>query len=84
MEGSFRMLKSYYLKEGIESVSFPAELELAIEDVNYKRPHYAHLIYTPDEVHKNPKLKNAKPLLQKVNCARIAENRAFPCGNNCK
>ncbi|MBE2274341.1 MAG: DDE-type integrase/transposase/recombinase [Flavobacteriales bacterium] len=84
VEGSFRMLKSYYLKEGIESEGFPVELALAIEDVNFKRPHYAHLIYTPDEVHKNPELKNLKPQLQKVNYARIAENRAFPCGKNCK
>ena len=65
VEGSVRMLKSYYLKEGIESEGFPVELVLAIEDVNFKRPHYAHLIYTPDEVHKNPELKNVKPQLQK-------------------
>ena len=30
---------------------FTEELKFSIEDINTRRPHYAHLIYTPDEVH---------------------------------
>ena len=66
IESSFRMLKSYYLKTGIYSEDFPNELEKALEDINYKRPHYAHLIYTPAEVYQNPELKHIFPKLQEL------------------
>ncbi len=72
-ESSFRMMKTYYLKQGIPEDQFIEELKFSIENINTRRPHYAHLIYTPDEVHQNPELKQTKPFLQKVNQNRIAE-----------
>ena len=62
VESSFRMMKTYYLKQGISENQFIEELKFSIEDINTRRPHYAHLIYTPDEVHQNPELKQTKPL----------------------
>ncbi len=61
IESSFRMLKSYYLKQEISNDNFPDELSKAIDDINFKRPHYANLIYTPDEIYQNPELKNIFP-----------------------
>ncbi len=84
IESTFRMLKSYYLKQGISSLDFPDELKKGIEDINYKRPHYAHLIYTPDEVYKNPELKNSFLQLQELKDQRIQENQNFGCDNSCK
>ncbi len=63
---------------------FPEELKRSVEYINFIRPHPAHLICTPDEIHCNPELKNVKPVLEKVNYARIAKNKAFLCENNCK
>ena len=79
VESSFRMMKTYYLKQGIPEDQFIEELKFSIEDINTRRPHYAHLIYTPDEVHQNPELKQTKPFLQKVNQNRIAENKNYSC-----
>ena len=84
IESSFRMMKSYYLKPIIREEDFPEKLKRSVEDINFLRPHHAHLIYTPHEIHRNPELKNVKPVLEKVNYARIAENKAFMCENNCK
>lgn len=84
IESSFRTLKSYYLKTGISSEDFPDELSKAIEDINYNRPHYAHLIYTPDEVYQNPKLKNIFPKLQELKQQRLLDNKNINCDYNCK
>ncbi len=43
------------------------------------RPHDSYLIYTPNEIHQNPELKQTKPFLQKVNQNRIAENKSYSC-----
>ena len=83
VESSFRMMKTYYLKQGIPEDQFIEELKFSIEDINTRRPHYAHLIYTPDEVHQNPELKQTKPFLQKVNQNRIAENKNYSCEKGC-
>lgn len=84
IESGFRMLKSYYLKAGISSEDFPNELSIAIEDINYKRPHYAHLIYTPDEVYPNPELKNIFPKLQELEQQRLQDNQSLSCDSACK
>ncbi|MFT3920065.1 hypothetical protein [Cloacibacterium sp.] len=73
------MMKTYYLKQGIPEDKFIEELKFSIEDINTRRPHYAHLIYTPDEVHQNPELK----FLEKVNQNRIAENKSFSFEKGC-
>lgn len=83
VESSFRMMKTYYLKQGIAEDQFIEELKFSIEDINTRRPHYAHLIYTPDEIHQNPELKQTKPFLQKVNQNRIAENKSYSCEKGC-
>lgn len=84
IESSFRTLKSYYLKTGISSENFPNELSKAIEDINYKRPHYAHLIYTPREVYQNPELKKTLPKLQELKQQRLLENQRLSCDTSCK
>jgi len=83
VESSFRMMKTYYLKQGIPEDQFIEELKFSIEDINTRRPHYAHLIYTPDEIHQNPELKQTKPFLQKINRNRIAENKNYSCVKYC-
>ncbi|MFT3919995.1 DDE-type integrase/transposase/recombinase [Cloacibacterium sp.] len=83
VESSFRMMKTYYLKQGIPGDQFIEELKFSIEDINTRRPHYAHLIYTPEEIHQNPELKQTKPFLQKVNQNRIAENKSYSCEKGC-
>lgn len=83
IESSFRTLKSNYLKTGISSDDFPDELSKVIEDINYIRPHYAHLIYTLDEVYQNPKLKNIFPKLQVLKQQRLLDNKNINCDYNC-
>ena len=84
IESSFRTLKSYYLKTGIPSDDFPNELSNAIEDINYKQPHYAHLIYTPDEIYQKPDLKPIFPKLQELKQQRLQDNQGSNCDSDCK
>ena len=83
IESSFRMLKRFYLKPGISSIDFSKELYKAIEDINCKRPHYAHLIYTPDEIYQNPELKTKYPDLKAIKAKRISNNLTYKCNEEC-
>lgn len=73
------ILKSYYLKTRISGQDFSNELEKAIEDINYKPPHYGHLIYTPDEVYQDPELKHIFPKLQELKQQRLQDNQSLSC-----
>ncbi len=84
IESSCPILKSYYLKTGISGQDFSNELEKAIEDINYKPPHYAHWIYTPAEVCEDPELKHIFPKLQELKQQRLQVNQSLSCDSACK
>lgn len=80
VEAPYRILKSRYFQDKqILSTTIHQELDFFIQDYNYKRPHYAHVLYTPNEIAKNPKLLDIKPRLQKVNKARLEFNKNYCC-----
>ncbi|MBB4807395.1 transposase InsO family protein [Chryseobacterium defluvii] len=62
VENPYKTMKSKYFrgKEIFEN-TFPEELHNFVLDFNFERPHYAHKLYTPDEVHLNPEIKGTRP-----------------------
>ncbi len=80
VEAPYRILKSrYFQNRPILSTTIQQELDFFVEDYNNNRPHYAHVLYTPNEVAQNPKLLNVKPKLKKINQDRLDNNRAYCC-----
>jgi hypothetical protein len=80
VEAPYRILKSrYFQNRPILSTTIKQELDFFVNDYNNNRPHYAHVLYTPNEVAKNPALLNVKPRLQKINQERLESNRAYCC-----
>ncbi len=80
IEGSFKTLKAFLRKYGgIHSTEFLKVLEFLFKDYNSIRPHYQHLIYTPDEIYDHPELANIKPKLQRINKDRLKYNRTHCC-----
>lgn len=80
IEGSFKTLKAFLRKRGeIHSSEFLKILEFFFNDYNSVRPHYQHMIYTPDEMCENPELSNIKPKLQSINKERLHANRTSCC-----
>ena len=61
----------------------PDYISKSINEYNSEKPHYVHKIYTPDEIHHNPELKNTKLLFDKLNQQRIQENQNYSCGKVC-
>ncbi len=80
IEGSFKILKKFLRsRDEIYSPALNKELEFFFKDYNQIRPHYQHWIYTPDEIHNNPELKNVKPQLQHIKEKRLQANRMSCC-----
>lgn len=80
IEGHFKILKKFLRSHGeIHSRDFHKIVEYFIKDYNSIRPHYQHLIYTPDEIHANPDLINIKPHLERINKERLEANRNSCC-----
>ena len=51
VEAPYRILKSrYFQNRPILSTTIKQELDFFVEDYNNNRPHYAHVLYTPNEV----------------------------------
>ena len=80
VENPFKTMKSKYFrgKEIIES-TFAQELHHFVQDFNSERPHYAHELYTPDEVHLNPEIKGTRPDLAQARQKRLETNRNYCC-----
>ena len=82
IEGMFRTLKrSYFRQLKISSENIDEELRKFVNDYNYHKPHNQHKIYTPNEIHQNPKLKEAKIVLQNANKDRIRNNKKHCCND---
>jgi putative transposase len=80
IEGSFKTLKQHLRKRGeIFSNTINKEMHYFVTDYNHIRPHYAHLIYTPDELHDNPQCINVKPVFERINKERLATNMKSCC-----
>ena len=80
VEAVFKIMKqAYFRNKEILFKDFGKELEFYKHDYNNVRPHYAHVLYTPDEISKNPELLNVKPKLDKLNLDRIEANRNYCC-----
>ncbi|MEQ9262025.1 MAG: DDE-type integrase/transposase/recombinase [Owenweeksia sp.] len=80
VEAPYRILKSgYFQNRPILSTTIKQEMEFFVHDYNNNRPHYAHMLYTPNEVAQNPELLNVKPTLQRINRERLENNRAYCC-----
>lgn len=80
VENPFKTMKSKYFrsKEIFES-TFAHELHHFAQDFNSERPHYAHELYTPDEVHLNPEIKGTRPDLAEARQKRLETNRNYCC-----
>lgn len=84
IEGNNRILKQTYLKnKELTQEDLPDYISKSINEYNSEKPHYVHKIYTPDEIHRNPELKNTKLLFDKLNQQRIQENQNYSCGKVC-
>lgn len=84
IEGNNRILKQTYLKDReITEKELPDYISKSINEYNSEKPHYVHKIYTPDEIHNSPELKNAKLLFDKLNQQRTQENQNYSCGKGC-
>ena len=80
VEAPYRILKSrYFQNRPILSTTIKQEMEFFVNDYNNHRPHYAHILYTPNEVAQKPELLNVKPPLQRINQERLENNRAYCC-----
>lgn len=84
VEGNFRIMKqSYFRRRTILSDTIEKEMDYFVDDYNNHRPHYVHEIYTPDEIHNNPDLKNVRPRIKGALKDRIASNQNRKCIKNC-
>jgi transposase InsO family protein len=80
VENPFKTMKSKYFrgKEIFEN-TFAQELHHFVQDFNSERPHYAHELYTPNEVHLNPEIKGTRPDLAEARQKRLEANRNYCC-----
>ena len=84
IEGNNRILKQTYLKDKqLTRVELPDYISDSIKEYNSEKPHYVHKIYTPDEVFKNPELKDTKLFFDKLNQKRIQDNKGYSCAKSC-
>ena len=80
VENPFKTMKSkYFRSKEIFENTFPQELYHFYMDFNSERPHYAHELYTPDEVHLNPEIKGTRPDLSEARQKRLEANRNYCC-----
>jgi hypothetical protein len=77
------MKQSYFRKRTILSSTMVKEMDFFVKDYNELRPHYEHEIYTPDEIHLNPELKNVRPRIKGALKDRIVSNKKRKCIKNC-
>jgi len=84
VEGNFLIMKqSYFRKRTILSNTISKVMDFFVEDYNSHRPHFAHEIYTPSEIHLKPELKNVRPGLKSALKDRIASNQNRKCIKPC-
>ena len=84
IEGNNRILKQSYLKNvELSSAELESYINKSIIEYNSIKPHYFHKIYTPDEIFKNPELKDTKIFFETLNKERIEANKSFVCGKVC-
>lgn len=68
IEGNNRILKQTYLKnKELTQGDLPNFIEKSVCEYNSEKHHYSHKIYTPDEIHDKPELKNMKLVFEKLN-----------------
>lgn len=80
VEGPYKIMKSYYFRsKQILSTTIRQELEFFIDNYNNEKPCNKHKIYTPNEIHLNPKLAEATLVLNKSNKERLEFNRNYCC-----
>ena len=80
VEATFKIMKQSYFKyKKIALKDFGNELAFFEHDYNYVRPHYAHVLYTPNEISQDQSLLDIKPKLEKINHDRIEANRNYCC-----
>ncbi|WP_298507529.1 DDE-type integrase/transposase/recombinase [uncultured Kordia sp.] len=80
VEGPYKIMKSYYFRiKKILSTTIHQELDFFVENYNDEKPCNKHKIYTPSEVHENPKLAKAKLVLSKSNKERLEYNKNYCC-----
>ncbi len=80
IEGHFKTLKRHLRTRGdIYSYTIHDEIKRFVKDHNENKPTYKHQIYTPNEIHDNPKLADVKPVLEKSNKERLLANRTSCC-----
>lgn len=80
IEGHFKILKQHLRTRGdIYSHNIHKEIDRFVKDHNENKPTYKHQIYTPNEIHENPKLAELKPVIEKVNKDRLLANRTSCC-----
>ena len=84
IEGNNRILKQTFLKQNeVNSFKLKDHVSKSYTEYNSVKPHYFHEIYTPDEIFKNPELKDTKLFFKTLNKERIVANKAFVCGKVC-
>ena len=80
VEGPYKIMKSYYFRsKQILSTTIRQELEFFIDNYNNEKPCNKHKIYTPNEIHRNPKLTEATLVINKSNKKRLEFNRNYCC-----
>ena len=84
IEGNNRILKQTYLKDKeLTQEELSDYISESIKEYNSEKPHYAHKIYTPDEIYENAELKNATLFFDKLNQQRKQDNQNYSCGKVC-
>lgn len=84
IEGNNRILKQTYLKDQqLTRAELPGYIAESMQEYNSEKPHYVHKIYTPDEVFKNPELKDTALFFDKLNHRGIQDNRDYSCVKVC-
>ena len=84
IEGNNRILKQTYLKDKeLTQKELPDYITESIKEYNSEKPHYAHKIYTPNEVYEKPELKDTKLIFDNLNQQRMEDNKSYSCGKVC-
>jgi len=84
VEATFKLMKyKYFFKQPILSENIWSHMEYFVNDFNMLRPHYAHGIKTPHEVHYNKEVVNYDISLIQAIKERVESNRQNTCDLNC-
>lgn len=79
-EGTYKIMKSYYFrKKDIFASTIGYEVDTFVHDYNFNKPCHKHRFFTPNEVHLNPRVLAAPPVIGFCNQARLDANRNYCC-----